>query len=1267
MANPTTASVDRDLLREQQRQARQFRETSQLPYFQEPQKVAPSRDDALCHQIKQTLGEYESMRETIVSNPKNLIGIARGSSAPHEQPPKLAAPPNGARKNVVPAVPQGPHQVVKGSALDDVSGNHRRDKPKHRIRVNGHGTTVHPAYPPPLQPPPPPSTHPPNGAIMQNGIGKSRKSAVAHLPPPVIVETSKPQPDQCEQLDSILKEMKAPAPLTGIPTPNKEGTVFPFPGPGTPMLSKEKEMKDKGRMVAVVHPHVEDPPSPPSPANRDILNEDLEISEESDSGSISCDLKKTVVDHNRVDRQSPVASSPSGSSGSEEDSTSVSDTDEGSCSKSPLSPLRPESPKDPPSWDLRKFMLPHTQPVPPLPSSSSSCSSSSSLLQPPEVNSSPPEVATKSPSKPRKPLVTEFAPESISAKVERRLQSPSEPSITTKSGARASAKPMASLRNGFVKKERRKSAVHDAPSKEAPRRRTTPEIVADGKAKKSSNAPVPILARTPSPIPNPTPVYKSREFVYDSSSPSCSPSPSPSPCPSPSARDESESESIVDVVGTPSPVKMAPDMARSARRHRMGPLLPLSPKTKVLSPMQSPPPKVSAHVPALPRPPASLVVRLDLALIERVPMYPPLDLDLDVKTDAVPISVSRSRQGHTSGPRSIGTPLKQATPSKGPCTPPTPHPDNCKSASTSSSLKRKSSGDDKDKTEGKRPKLVPVQPESHKKPKHRTKDTDVKPNKDRKKKAKSVKDEPQAPSSASSSEHRVTSSTLDTPPVSSKGRPKNEEGKTKRKKVEDVATIRTNREHKVSEKAVEPVAVKKEPATSLKPAVNPFVTSTPTVVTSAVAPATSRSKQRSGESEPKRRKREPRPPGQPVGPEPPKKASDSPVRNTNHDRQGSSASTSGTSSIPVNNGLAPAPTPPPTPRSGHSSVSGNTSSPAPPDFRERPCIDPDERMHSSDYYLGEAKALKHEADKEANKTAQAMKYLDAVLYFILTGHAMELELLPAKTIFMLYKDSVDLIKFISSKFKSYQHISPNGSTDNKLAVLSLRCQSLLYLKMYNMKKGELRDCQKTYAEYQKSTTASAGVAPTATTPSLRPMPSPSVVAVSSSGGGSVGTVMATGPNGVVGWHPKTTGTPSPMSPLPSPAGSVGSVESQSSGFSSSSDLSARVPANQQQGSGATGLSSATSVGGQPAQQQQQQLMVHVPQTIHTAMRGQLGILNYLYHSMDLWEQADALIGRGRSQDFFSSLDRRCGCLTLHSSLRELVRYIRNGLHWLKGL
>lgn len=99
-------------------------------------------------------------------------------------------------------------------------------------------------------------------------------------------------------------------------------------------------------------------------------------------------------------------------------------------------------------------------------------------------------------------------------------------------------------------------------------------------------------------------------------------------------------------------------------------------------------------------------------------------------------------------------------------------------------------------------------------------------------------------------------------------------------------------------------------------------------------------------------------------------------------------------------------------------------------------------------------------------------------------------------------------------------------------------------------------------------------------------------------------------------QPEGQGTPS-LSPTPSPASSVGSVGSQSSGYNSG-ELTNR--------NAASGVPQAT-----PS--------VSVPLGIHNAMSKQNYNFGYLISSHDLWDQANALVTdthRGNVSHFFLS-------------------------------
>lgn len=62
-------------------------------------------------------------------------------------------------------------------------------------------------------------------------------------------------------------------------------------------------------------------------------------------------------------------------------------------------------------------------------------------------------------------------------------------------------------------------------------------------------------------------------------------------------------------------------------------------------------------------------------------------------------------------------------------------------------------------------------------------------------------------------------------------------------------------------------------------------------------------------------------------------------------------------------------------------------------------------------YLSMAKELKHSADGEADRSNQAMKYLEAALYFILSAKAMEGDPDHSASLTM-YRDTLNFIKWV---------------------------------------------------------------------------------------------------------------------------------------------------------------------------------------------------------------------------------------------------------------
>ncbi|XP_017474486.1 PREDICTED: AF4/FMR2 family member 4 isoform X5 [Rhagoletis zephyria] len=110
-------------------------------------------------------------------------------------------------------------------------------------------------------------------------------------------------------------------------------------------------------------------------------------------------------------------------------------------------------------------------------------------------------------------------------------------------------------------------------------------------------------------------------------------------------------------------------------------------------------------------------------------------------------------------------------------------------------------------------------------------------------------------------------------------------------------------------------------------------------------------------------------------------------------------------------------------------------------------------------FLQEAVKRKHAADKEQNLFNQVTLYLEAVIYFLLSSAGLEQHRNSEESSWVMYKDTLNLIKFISSKIKHLQVSSSANELHephNKVAILSLRCQSLISLKLYKMKRHYCR-------------------------------------------------------------------------------------------------------------------------------------------------------------------------------------------------------------------
>ncbi|KAM3924400.1 AF4/FMR2 family member 4 [Leptodactylus fuscus] len=248
----------------------------------------------------------------------------------------------------------------------------------------------------------------------------------------------------------------------------------------------------------------------------------------------------------------------------------------------------------------------------------------------------------------------------------------------------------------------------------------------------------------------------------------------------------------------------------------------------------------------------------------------------------------------------------------------------------------------------------------------------------------------------------------------------------------------------------------------------------------------------------------------------------------------------------------------------------------------------EDRNHSADHYLQEAKKLKHNADALSDRFEKAVYYLDAVVSFIECGNALEKSVQESKSPFPMYSETVELIKY-TMKLKSSS--APDATAaDKRLRVLCLRCQSLLYLRLFKLKKESALKYSKTLTEHLKNSYNNSQA------------PSP-------------------------GMGSKSVSMPSPVSPKLSP----GSSNNYTSSVSSSSG----------------GTSSVT-----------------IPQRIHQMAASYVQVTSNFLYATEIWDQAEQLCKE--QSEFFTELDKVMGPLIFNSStMTELVRYTRQGLHWLR--
>eukprot|EP00066_Takifugu_rubripes_P013638 XP_011602904.1 PREDICTED: AF4/FMR2 family member 1 isoform X2 [Takifugu rubripes] len=175
---------------------------------------------------------------------------------------------------------------------------------------------------------------------------------------------------------------------------------------------------------------------------------------------------------------------------------------------------------------------------------------------------------------------------------------------------------------------------------------------------------------------------------------------------------------------------------------------------------------------------------------------------------------------------------------------------------------------------------------------------------------------------------------------------------------------------------------------------------------------------------------------------------------------------------------------PPSDKTTKSSISAEPSGKA---LTQRPLLRPEDRQYPVKHYIKEAKKLKHKADAESDKLCKAFSYVDAAMYFVESGIAMEKDPQISMSSYTMFAETVELLKFVLKLKNSVDASAPSSEKD--FIVLCLKCQSLLHMAMFRHK-------QRTAIKYSKTLTDHFSNAPQRTqsplvmTPNIRGTPSP---------------------------------------------------------------------------------------------------------------------------------------------------------------------------------
>uniref|UniRef100_A0A3B4Z8K6 AF4/FMR2 family member 1-like n=1 Tax=Stegastes partitus TaxID=144197 RepID=A0A3B4Z8K6_9TELE len=186
----------------------------------------------------------------------------------------------------------------------------------------------------------------------------------------------------------------------------------------------------------------------------------------------------------------------------------------------------------------------------------------------------------------------------------------------------------------------------------------------------------------------------------------------------------------------------------------------------------------------------------------------------------------------------------------------------------------------------------------------------------------------------------------------------------------------------------------------------------------------------------------------------------------------------------------------------------------------RPMLRFEERQHPVKHYIKEAKRLKHKADAESDKLSKAFNYLDAAMFFVESGIAMEKDPQISMSSYTMFAETVELLKFVLKLKNSVDPSAPPSEKD--FLSLCLKCQSLLQMAMFRHKHKTALKYSRTLTDHFNNSAQATNNPPGCTskvTDNPSPsMPSPANTSTSSGPGsnhsgsssvvGSVGTTVA---------------------------------------------------------------------------------------------------------------------------------------------------------------